>query len=82
MEVDRVVLFGSYAKGTANESCDVDIAVFVSPPLNGRRHEVGCRLWMLTPGLNGFIEPYVIPMVEIELGNPIALKILRTGMGI
>jgi hypothetical protein len=33
--VDEILLFGSYAKGTANEWSDVDVAV-ISPSLNKR----------------------------------------------
>jgi predicted nucleotidyltransferase len=32
--VDAVILYGSFAKGTANESSDIDIAV-ISPDLEG-----------------------------------------------
>ena len=34
-ELDEILLFGSYAKGTANEWSDVDVAV-ISPSLNKR----------------------------------------------
>lgn len=32
-EVDEIVLFGSYAKGTADDNSDIDVAV-ISPDLN------------------------------------------------
>ncbi|MFM7458035.1 MAG: nucleotidyltransferase domain-containing protein [bacterium] len=34
-ELDEILLFGSYAKGTANEWSDVDVAI-ISPSLNKR----------------------------------------------
>ena len=34
IRVDAVILYGSFAKGTANESSDIDIAV-ISPDLEG-----------------------------------------------
>ena len=36
IRVEVIVLFGSYAKGTANEWSDIDVAV-VSPDFNGMR---------------------------------------------
>jgi predicted nucleotidyltransferase len=32
-EVDEIILFGSYARGTANDNSDIDVAV-ISPDLN------------------------------------------------
>ena len=33
IKVDQIILFGSYAKGTANQDSDIDVAV-ISPELD------------------------------------------------
>ncbi|MDR1040181.1 MAG: nucleotidyltransferase domain-containing protein [Deltaproteobacteria bacterium] len=66
MEVDRVILFGSYANGTAGESSDVDIAVFVGDHMIRRRREIGGELCNMTRYFDIDIEPHVIPSAAIK----------------
>jgi len=58
------VLFGSQAKGTANEESDIDLLV-VSPHFDGRKEysEVS-KLWRLTARSDNRVEP--IPVGERE----------------
>lgn len=39
----QVILFGSYARGDANEASDIDLLVVVPDEIEGTRHELGCR---------------------------------------
>jgi predicted nucleotidyltransferase len=80
--VERVFLFGSYAKGTADKLSDVDIAVFISDSMSRRRHEVGVQLLHLAHEFDIFIEPLVFPSSEITKGNYFVQEILHTGIEI
>ncbi|MDR1038719.1 MAG: nucleotidyltransferase domain-containing protein [Deltaproteobacteria bacterium] len=80
--IERVFLFGSYAKGTADKLSDVDIAVFIGDSMSRRRHEVGFRLMGLTHDFDISIEPLVFPSSEIARGNNFVREILRTGIEI
>jgi predicted nucleotidyltransferase len=80
MPVDKVVLFGSYAKGTATELSDVDICFFLNSFEGKRRVDILKELLRLTRGHKGvFFEPTVFPTSEIENGNPFVKEILSTG---
>jgi len=81
LPVDKVVLFGSYAKGNATEQSDIDICFFLKN-YNGKR-----RVDLLTQILNiggkkyrgAFFEPLVFETAEIQNDNPFVREILATG---
>lgn len=54
------VLFGSQARGTANENSDIDLIV-VSPHFDGKKDfdEVS-KLWQLTTQTDGRVEPIAV----------------------
>jgi predicted nucleotidyltransferase len=82
MLVDKAVLFGSYAKGTADDGSDVDICFFM-PNLNGRdRLDVIGDLVTMTRRRGVPFEPIAFPTSEIERGNPFVLEVLSTGVEI
>ena len=81
LPVEKVFLFGSYAKGNANEQSDIDICFFLKD-YNGKR-----RVDVLTQilGIGGkkftgaFFEPIVFETSEIHNDNPFVKEILATG---
>ena len=80
LPVDKAVLFGSCAKGTATEYSDVDICFFLESFGEKRRVDIIKELLHLTSGYkNIFFEPTVFPTSEIQNGNPFVKEILRTG---
>ncbi|MDR0951378.1 MAG: nucleotidyltransferase domain-containing protein [Oscillospiraceae bacterium] len=81
MPVDRAFLFGSYAKGTADEGSDIDVCFFM-PSFGGKRRvDVIRDLLGITSKYKGaFFEPIAFPTGEIERGNPFVKEILRTGV--
>ena len=82
LPVEKVFLFGSYAKGTADELSDVDIAFFINN-FNGKtRVEIGVELLRLTHRYSAYIEPLVFPFSEIAKGNPFVNEIIHTGLEI
>ncbi|MDR1087767.1 MAG: nucleotidyltransferase domain-containing protein [Coriobacteriales bacterium] len=80
MPVDKVVLFGSYANGSATMQSDVDICFFLDNFGGKRRIDILKELLGLTHGYReAYFEPAVFPTSEIQRGNPFVEEILRTG---
>ncbi|MDR3269535.1 MAG: nucleotidyltransferase domain-containing protein [Tannerella sp.] len=59
MKIEKVYLFGSYAKGTPREHSDIDVAVVVSH-FEGDFLKVVPPLWTLRRQIDPRIEPVVI----------------------
>ena len=84
MSVDRAVLFGSYAKGTAGEQSDIDVCFFL-PSFNGkRRMDIIYDLLKISDmSYKGvYFEPIAFPSSEIARGNPFVKEVLSTGLDI
>lgn len=84
MPIDKVYLYGSYAKGTENSYSDIDICFFLKEFENKKRHEILLKL--VTLG-NKYckdicIEPNVFPLSDMKSDNPFVKEILRTGFEI
>jgi predicted nucleotidyltransferase len=80
MPVDKAILFGSYANGSATGQSDVDICFFLDNFDGRRRIDILKELLGLTRGYKGiYFEPTVFPTSEIKNGNPFVKEILRTG---
>ena len=81
LPVEKAVLFGSYAKGYATESSDVDICFFLTNYAGKERVEIIAELL----GMGGkyrdaAFEPLVFESAAIENGNPFVREILATGL--
>ena len=80
MPVDKVMLFGSYAKGTADERSDIDICFFLDNYGGKRRMDILKDLLVMTYGYkDAFFEPIVFETSELQNDNPFVKEILRTG---
>jgi predicted nucleotidyltransferase len=78
--VDMVILFGSYAKGTADAQSDIDICFFLDNYGGKRRRDIMADLFGLTHHYKGaFFEPIVFETSELDNDNPFVKEILRTG---
>ena len=78
--IDRVYLFGSYAKGTATEQSDIDVCFFSHSFENLLPIDIKTRLFRLTRKYKGIdIEPCGFPTSELENDNHFVKEILRTG---
>jgi len=83
MPVDKVVLYGSYAKGVATHLSDVDICFFLTDFNGKRRADIIGELLKLCGRFKGaYFEPNVFPTSEIERGNPFVKEIIATGIEI
>lgn len=77
--VKQMILFGSYAKGTAKPWSDLDICV-VSTVFGKNLYDERVKLAKLTLGVDTMIEPH--PYHPKDLANPydpLATEILREG---
>jgi predicted nucleotidyltransferase len=80
MPVDKVMLFGSYAKGTADEQSDIDICFFLDNYGGKRRMDIMRDLFWLMHRYKGiYFEPIVFETSELDNDNPFVKEILRTG---
>ncbi len=63
----KVVLFGSYAKGTARPDSDLDFLIIEDDPFNAQRSRRAemARLWMLFPDVRISIDFLVYSTEEI-----------------
>ena len=79
--IDRVFLFGSYAKGTQTEQSDVDICFFSHSFECMLSIDIMTLLFRLTRKYKGIdIEPRGYPSSELENDNPFVKEILQTGI--
>lgn len=78
--IDKSYLYGSYAKGTANEDSDIDICFF-SSSFNGKKSvDISFELLRLARKYSDYdIEPRGFPTSAIDEENPFIKEILRTG---
>lgn len=81
MPVNKVILFGSWAKGCATEFSDVDICFFLDNYNGKQRVDIIAELL----GLGGkypdiAMEPLVFKSDEMVNGNPFVQVILREGI--
>jgi len=75
------VLFGSYAKGTADAQSDIDICFFLANYGGKDRFTVLTELLGLVRD-GSYFEPIVFPSSELQNDNPFVKEIMYTGMEI
>ena len=77
--IDSVILFGSYAKGTNDENSDIDVAIISSDFED--IYDVMAELMGLTWNLDTRIEPHPIKTQDFEeVSNPFIHEIIETGI--
>ena len=81
MPIDKVYLYGSYAKGTQRGNSDVDVCFFSKAFESRRNLDILTELFYLKIKYDKelLIEPNAFPTSEIDKENPFVLEILRTG---
>jgi predicted nucleotidyltransferase len=81
ISIDRVFLFGSYARGVATEQSDIDLCFFSHSFENLTSVDIMKKLFRLTRKYKGVdFEPRGFPTTELENDNPFVKEILRTGL--
>ena len=81
--VEKAILFGSYAKGTADAQSDIDVCFFLNNYGDKERVEIIIELLGLKRKYkSAYFEPIVYPTSELQNDNPFVKEIMRTGMEI
>ncbi|HNY08066.1 MAG TPA: nucleotidyltransferase domain-containing protein [Bacteroidales bacterium] len=76
-DIDKVVLFGSYAKGNPKEDSDIDVAIIVNS-ISKDYFSYVHLLWKLRREIDDRIEPILIEKDHDESG--FLSEILNTGL--
>ena len=81
MPIDKVYLYGSYAKGTQRKNSDIDLCFFSQAFESRRNLDILTELFYLKIKYDKdiLIEPYAFPVSELYNDNPFVKEILRTG---
>ena len=81
MPIDKVYLYGSYAKGNQRDNSDIDICFFSQAFETRRSLDVLTELFYLKVKYDKdvLIEPNAFPISELYNDNPFVKEILRTG---
>lgn len=79
IHVQRIILFGSYARGTQTDVSDIDLAV-VSKSFSGTRFYDITRIVDVTTLPDSRIEIHPFRPEDFTEANPFALEILNTGV--
>ena len=73
----RIILFGSYAKGNYRKDSDIDIAIVFPDYANRLDRQV--ELMKLTRKVDSRIEPHPFREKEFEISNPFVNEIITSG---
>lgn len=79
-DLDKVYLFGSYAKGKELQESDIDIALVFKNLDDSKRFDMQVQLMMLASQVDTRIEPHPISKHDLDSGNPFVIEIQRTGV--
>ena len=79
-DFNRIILFGSYAKGNFHEDSDIDIAVIFDDYSN--RLDMQLELMRLRRKIDSRIEPHPFRESEFVSSNPLVYEILKHGQEI
>jgi predicted nucleotidyltransferase len=76
-DVDKVILYGSYAKGTQRNGSDIDVAIVVNS-VKDDFFVYAPLLWKLKRGIDDRIEPILIEKNKDESG--FLNEVMKTGV--
>lgn len=78
--VEAIILFGSYAKGTEHEDSDIDIAV-ITDDIENDIFDEEVKLMILRRGIDYRIEPHIIRIQDYkEVSTPFIQEVINTGI--
>jgi predicted nucleotidyltransferase len=79
--IDKVYLYGSYARETQSWDSDVDLCFFLTSLDSRRSADIGITLLGMTRKYDPriCIEPRIFPASELDNDNPFVKEVLRTG---
>lgn len=78
--IEKVYLFGSYAKGKSTDDSDIDIALVFTNLDDSKRFDIQVQLMMLAAQIDSRIEPHPISHNDFNSENPFVAEIKKTGI--
>lgn len=79
-DVKKVIMFGSYVKGTNREDSDIDLAIVLN---SGRNlFDIQTELMKLRTDDALFIEPHPFYLPDFSPSDPVVSEIIKTGIEI
>ena len=84
LPIKKVLLYGSWAKGTPRKDSDIDVAVVIDSRDHSRRLDIGAQLFHYAIPIDTRIEPRCIFWDEYQNPEPASIlaEIIRTGIEI
>ncbi len=79
-DYEKIILFGSYAKGSYTKDSDIDVAVIF--PDYDNRLDRQVELMKMTRKIDSRIEPHPFREREFESSNPFVSEIVKYGLQI
>jgi len=79
-DIEKVYLFGSYAKGKSTDDSDIDVALIFTKLDDSNRFDIQVQLMMLAAQIDSRIEPHPISHEDFNSGNPFVAEIKKTGI--
>jgi len=80
--IEKVFLFGSYAKGKSNQDSDIDLALIFKDLDDSEKFDIQVQLMLIASQIDSRIEPHPISFNDFNSGNPFVVEIQRTGIEI
>ena len=78
-QIQDAILFGSYARGNANQWSDIDLAL-VSNEFEGVRFTDKNKIRKITISVSSDLEVLPFNPKDFTMGNPLVKEILETGI--
>ncbi len=79
-QIENVILFGSFAKGTQHDDSDIDLAIVFKQLHN--IIDIQVELMCLRGDNDLLIEPHPFSHSDFNLSNPVVAEILKNGIEI
>jgi len=79
-DIEKVYLFGSYAKGKSTDDSDIDVALIFTKLDDSNRFDIQVQLMILAAQIDSRIEPHPISHEDFNSGNPFVAEIKKTGI--
>lgn len=79
-DVEAIILFGSYAKGTQHKDSDIDIAI-ITDDIKTDKFDEEVKLTLLRRKIDNRIEPHIISITDYENDEtPFVVEVKNTGI--
>jgi len=79
-DIEKAILFGSFARGLATQDSDIDLALIFTDLDDANRFDIQVKLMLLASQIDSRIEPHPISHDDFYSGNPFVVEIQKSGI--